>query len=108
MSMDEKYYAENIGRIFAELDLCVWPANMDINAVAIAIMHEMAKDRRMAEVGAQYEERAEKRQTEPATDKQKAFIAKHCGNAAYGGTKAEASAIVEAKMREKGWGKYGK
>jgi len=107
--MDEKYYAVQFNNALIEIrERTMEISPEDEVLAALYIMQEMAKDRRMAEVGAQYEERAEKRQTEPATDKQKAFIAKHCGNAAYGGTKAEASAIVEAKMREKGWGKYGK
>jgi len=107
--MDEKYYAVQFNNALIEIR----ERKMEISPedevlAALYIMQEMAKDRRMGEITDEREERQEQQATRGPTEKQKAFIAKYCRVADFKGTFQEASDIVEAKMREKGWGKYAK
>ena len=105
--MDEKFYVNELVKIRLELSQCGC-LESEMIPLSVAVLQEMAKDRRMGEITDEREERQEQQATRGPTEKQKAFIAKHCRVADFKGTFQEASDIVEAKMREKGWGKYAK
>lgn len=101
-------YIDVMQAIIAEILMREWKIDIEPSTLAVAVLAELSKDRRMGEIGKARTEERQEQKTRAPTEKQKAFIAKHCGDADFKGTFEQANMMIDAKMREKGWGKYGK
>lgn len=107
-NLEVSQYIDLLRDIVAEIKTREWALDIDPTTFAVAILAELSKDGRMAQIKeSRAEERQEQKTREP-TPKQLAFIAKHCGEGNFKGTFEQANAMIDAKMREKGWGKYSK
>lgn len=67
--MEAYDYVGEFSRILGMLESREWPVDFDKAEVALAVMHELAKDRRMRLI----DERG-KNAEEPATEKQRKFM----------------------------------
>lgn len=95
-SMEVTDYSELLQAIFLDMAKRDWPLEFNRLEAALAIMQEIAKDRRTNQI------REEKHEPQPPTEKQLAFLKKHCGISDFKGTRNEASKIINAKIKE--WG----
>lgn len=97
--VDEKMNSDTQQRLDGYLSLfAVISEKADSDAVAIAILQEMSKDRRSAEI---YEER-EAKNDKPATEKQKQFMKKLNIPVPANVTKREASMLIDEELGKNG------
>ncbi|MBS3815572.1 MAG: hypothetical protein KGY45_03295 [Hadesarchaea archaeon] len=96
--MKTRGYVNEFSEILEMLNSRTWTNDFDKTRVALAILSERAKDRRMDKIN----NKKEVEEKEPATEKQKNFMNKLGVNYSSGITKQKASKEIEKALSSEG------